>query len=485
MYSYHIFYFPFKWEISELSSELFSNQVSLDHIKLTSSSDWIAGNSIANKQEADDLYNEKNYYYEFVHSVLYDENKADAIIKHYERKEPKSSRVYYKIKKKGGKEYVLRVESINLNFYSTGIGTLSFYLLNDSEIQKSLQDILNINQYGRRIFPPFIADIDPVKGYSEIAEYISIEGLRKGETYYWEDFKGYTPADVWKSARFIKQLIDDLGIVLKINPIIDDRMFVVCWYGNNELSQKIAEESSQDKFIECDDWYKYVFIDQNFPSCQNTEMKKELLNQTTYKRWQRYGTLYGVSRYSLVAISDESQFSKECLAVYMRTIYSRMIELILVQRGSMLRFSGEVSRLSRLSTVDSELLAKQISSLYKEYIRFVNQIYFREVTAQEQGIELYDMLHSNLKIDDYIKDLDGEIEELHQYVSLIVERHRSNQAATLNKLAAIFLPVTIITGIWGMNKLSDVFGDVLVFIPFILIFCGIGATYYYFIYKKR
>lgn len=485
MYSYHIFYFPFKWELPGLTSELFSKQVDLKKIVCQVSGNWEAGNAMDNDQEAEDLYNEKNYYYEFVHPVLYDENKPDTIIKHFERKEPKSSDVYYKIKKKGGKEYSLRVESINLNFYSTGIGTLSFYLLNDLEYQKSLQDILDINQYGRRILPPFIADIDFVKGRSEIAEYIEIEGLNNDNALYWEDFEGYTSADVWKPACFIRQLINDLGTELNISPVIDDRMFVACWYGNNALSREVSEIQPGKEFWESDEWYKYVFIDQNSPSCQNLEMKKRLLNQTTYKRWQNYGTLYGVSRYSLVALTDESDFSKKCLAVYLRTIYARMAELILVQRGSMLRFSGEVSRLSRLSETDSVKLARQISSLYKEYIRFVNQIYFREVTAQEQGIELYDLLHTNLKINDNIKDLNGEIEELHQYFSLIVEGHRSNQAATLNKLATIFLPATIITGIWGMNRSSEVFGDIGFIIPLVLILLGIGVTLYYFIYKKR
>ena len=60
-----------------------------------------------------------------------------------------------------------------------------------------------------------------------------------------------------------------------------------------------------------------------------------------------------------------------------------MAELVLVQRASMLRFSGEITKVSQLSNQDVEAVSKRVSSLYKEYIRFVNQIYFREITAQE------------------------------------------------------------------------------------------------------
>jgi Mg2+ and Co2+ transporter CorA len=62
-----------------------------------------------------------------------------------------------------------------------------------------------------------------------------------------------------------------------------------------------------------------------------------------------------------------------------------------------------------------------------------------------------------LKINEYIKDLDSEIEELHRYVSLMEERERNRKISFLNAVAIIFLPITAITGFFGMNKLKDVF----------------------------
>jgi len=65
------------------------------------------------------------------------------------------------------------------------------------------------------------------------------------------------------------------------------------------------------------------------------------------------------------------------------------------------------------------------------------------------------MLMNQFASQDQIKDLDGEIDELHRYVMLLVDESRNENGEMLNKLAAIFLPATVITGILGMNKFCE------------------------------
>ena len=139
--------------------------------------------------------------------------------------------------------------------------------------------------------------------------------------------------------------------------------------------------------------------------------------------------------------------------MHMRTIYSRMFELVIIQRASMLRFSSEVTKVSSLKGQKTKDIAERVNSLYKEYIRFINQIYFRNVTAQDQGIELYEMLLEQFNTEVLIKDLDEEISELHQYITLKIDQRRSENGDWLNKLAAIFLPASLLTGVFGMNPI--------------------------------
>ena len=462
-YSYHIFYFPFKWEIPGEEKKLFSEQVDLDHIPISNCSNWERVQldkeprilSPSEIKEQEELFGERQYYYDFVHPVLYDmKGVEDSIIHHYERREPKERRVEYCIELKN-KTYVLHLEALNVNLYSTGVGIMSFFLKNERENQSDESSIRDINQFGRRIMPPYGGEFDKsCRGL--IAQSIQIVGM-DGDYSDSFDFvkdggsemqRGFS--NVWEPALFIKQLIADLSPQLKVIPVIDDRMLVNCWYGSNEYSSQIKKEPS---FIDKDFWYKYIFVDKGNDwddvTCQNDEMKKELIKKSTYSRWQKLGTLYGISRYSMVALTNMG--ARGFIDMHMRTIYSRMFELVIIQRASMLRFSGEVTKVSALKGKKTKDVAERVSSLYKEYIRFINQIYFRNVTAQDQGIELYEMLLQQFNSEAQIKDLDEEISELHQYITLKIDQRRSENGDFLNWLAALVLPATLFSGLFGMN----------------------------------
>ena len=184
--------------------------------------------------------------------------------------------------------------------------------------------------------------------------------------------------------------------------------------------------------------------------CQNDAMKSRLIEKSLYERWQKWGTLYGISKYSFVMLTNAGD-SEKYLYDYVETIYVRMIELCLVQRASILRFSSEVTSLSHLDTND-KMLSKKISSLYQSYIRFVNQIHFREITAQEQGIEIYKMIYEQMDLKIHIDKLDEEIQELHNHISLRNDRKTNSEMAHLTLIATIFVPLSFLVGLFGMNN---------------------------------
>lgn len=187
--------------------------------------------------------------------------------------------------------------------------------------------------------------------------------------------------------------------------------------------------------------------------CQNDDLMDKLILDHTYFRWTNFGTLYGISRYSFVLINSSE--APDYIKTHFRTIYTRMVELSLIQRATILKFSDEVALLSKLKNERTKDLTAQISELYKAYIRFVNQIYFREVTAQEQGIELYNLLQDKMKIAEQVKDLDKEIEELHNYANLREQKEQDGRIAKITVLGAIFLPATFLVGLFGINTFPD------------------------------
>ena len=260
-YSYHIFYFPFKWELRGDENKLFTEQTDLERIPLNAHSFWgqmqynpeekNASMDEVSIQERKELFGELQYYFDFVHPVLYDKKgEKNPIIFHFEREEPKSGNVEYHITVRDkenqiDRKYILQVDAINLNLYSTGVGILSFYLANRMESQKDEYSVRDINQFGRRIMPPHSGEFD-ANERGMLAKSIVITGL-EGDAHRYLDFFDYKIVDegldsrglsnVWEPAVFIDSLIKDLSSEMEVTPVIDDRMLVNCWYGNDDLSK--------------------------------------------------------------------------------------------------------------------------------------------------------------------------------------------------------------------------------------------------------
>lgn len=448
-YSFHNFMFPFQWSIEDLSNKTFSEQISLNNIDYGNSTHWQRTTTPTIEQELDDLYNEKNYFYQFVHDALYDNGQDNSLVRHFERREPQQGGVEYLITT-GDKTYHLNCFAINLNLYSTGVGVLSFFLYNENYPEP--EDVLRINQYGRRLFPPFIGD---VSYRNEIAKRIEIKGLFGNKIEYADDFSRYTNRTRSNTpVPFITNLIHEVATNIRIQPVIDDRMYVQCWYKNDAYANRFSGVE-YNNFLNSDEWYEFVFVDKfGGITCQNKEMQEVLIKKATYARWQKWNSLYGVSRYSMVYLANSS--CPDYLTNYFETMYARMAELVLVQKSSVLRFSAEVTNISNIE--NGKGFGEKVSSLYKEYIRFVNQIHFREVSAQDQGIELYQLLYTTMDIEKQVEKLDSEIEELYNYVSLREDRKTNNTMSLLTWIATIAVPITVIAAIFGMN--NDLFtGD--------------------------
>lgn len=478
-FSYHVFLFPFKWEYKDMKDELLEQQTDLrrfseilerENSEWEKQSAWYPPKTLVH-------YNEASYFYDFVRNALYDDGEPKTMLRHFRYKLPDDASYCISVKSTG-KTYRLRMDDILLHVYDTGVGVLSFHLYNLLPEQSSPEDILKINQFGRRLYPPFfgtqrdklgrqeffddqnwLQGLEGVKD-AEMPDQIALEKF--GNPFITENFdlKNLPPA-IEQLPNHITQLFpQSMWNSIDLTPVFDDRMFVLCWYGNDKIVEQLKKKKPQpDQGYQycCDDWwYKFIFIDGGYKTCQNDEMTVNLLRQHTNARWVNDGTLFGVSRYSFVCLTGEIYESGKFARIivsHVQTMYYKMVELSLVQRACLLRFSDEVTEISKLKS--EKKLAARISSIYRQYIRFVNKIYFREITAQEQGIELYDLLQQHMRLDRHVKDLDGEIQELHQYVSMVEEENRNENIRVLTYLGAIFLIPSFIAGYLGMNVFNE------------------------------
>ena len=423
-HSKHIFLFPFTWDKGGKPGN------PLDRLKTNGKGGWKRrrlpnGDCVSDEN----VYNELNFFYPFVHPTIYDKEGNSSNLWHFERPEAdgRNLSLKYIITKKDGKNfqrYTLYIKSMNLNFYSTGVGLWSIYA--DNYDYPEEEDIISINQYGRRLFLPFYGD---KYLHNETALSLRIENEKGviGEETFESEISPNKPAD------FVRNLICNAVSNLKaedIMAVLDDRMFVMSWYRCGSRSSDNIFGYSQLLYDSREFLYRYIFVDGSFATCQNDCMKEELLKNSLYLRWQKYGTLYGVSRYSFVMLTTPS--CPDYLLQYFETMYVRMAELALMQRASILRFSD----------ILNENKDKDFSAWYSNYIEFLNKFRFPEVSAQEQGIELYDMLCEKMRIKEHAEHLDNQFNEKEESLELKEQR-------SLSILAGIAVPVSIISAVFG------------------------------------
>ena len=582
-FSSHIFLFPFKLDqVEKGKNEIkgFFNEFK-EHI---TNSGW---NYITTNEGSDTFYNEKKYFHHFVHPVLFsdkeehnfigkdkespliekfvkkEENLTYRIIVNKKEKEELQKPVLGNNKKRDHKAPEFRkitidldLKKVTLDLYEQGIGIFAFHLdyspkfnHNHKEVDW-LDYVLLINQYGRRLYPPFLdshfddyGDISmdgksigklnkSLEGtkFRELAESISIlssGNLIKGTKEDWTDLRvpqnslSYIPNHICHFLNLVrdekemeyyfintkentvvkrtKKEKESKKVEIVLIPVLDDRMFVISWLGAEQLTEdfgnkelKLKEEKKRYRFVlsdlckrqpggfeaggfyrnsnqqrslainraydgfgyaSNDFWYQYIFVDGNDKTCANELLQEQLLTKHTYDRWVGNYSLIGISRYSFVMLTAPLKELKEpwinaaYLPEHLLTLYFRMVSLVLVQRAMVLAFSKEIGEIDipiNKENTESRKIQDEALQVYKNYRDFINKIFHREITAQEQGIELYDMLQEHLRVEKQAKELEKEFEEMHRLITLIGTNQSGKRYRIFTILSALFVIPTLL-----------------------------------------
>lgn len=474
-------------------------------------------------------YNELVYYHSHASINFFDlqhETEQDEFTVHknkvclyFELKDVSPVTDYYRILVNKGpagvpKEYTLQLSGISMHVYTTGICLVSFTLRNEEYSDSA--DILFINEFGRRIYPPFIeadGQLDITKE-RVLADKIILKTTSLGTEPVTEDFSRYNNINggefethEFKNGKYQYNTILDIPLTIRslFDParfaftaseeekitgnkisfrlLTSDRMFFQCWYGNNTIAGKVKEKLTLRNgekgymFAQCKFWYAFMYGDraESKLGIGNDYLMEEHLIRNTYTRWAECGTLYGFTNDSFVCISDslETLVGNKVpdLSLHMQTIYYTMAILNLAQRTSALRFSGEVAMLADLGRIKGTDVTEGIRNLNLNYIEFINKVYYREISPEIQGIEIYNHFQRAMNIEKDVKDLDGEIKGLHNYAEMMKQYEmaiesseqttkatiQAEEATKLSRVATWFLPVTLIAGVLGMNTFDSLF----------------------------
>ncbi len=447
IYSEHIFLFPFTWQVfkGKYGDKSFTARTNIEYIKKVFSNDWEMQIFQTNEPIH---YNEYIYFFPAVRNALYTTKDKNEVVYNFKYKKIEKDISKYIIEVDDN-QYTLDIKDIKLRLYKTGIGILSFHL--DNNLYSEPEDILKINNFGRRVYPPFLplerakSKLLANKLILKINDTLIIE----------EDFdKPYDKYPVQISRTIMSLLGPKFSTISKelkrgdvyIQPVIDDRMFVICWYTNPHLTSQLCTRDYNNTYNYIDNvfWYRYLFADGKGVSCKNDSMMGSLLKEHTYDRWIDDKVLYGITKYSFMGIGAAKSPAHKT--------HDQLVCLTMVQRASVLHFSNEVSRIAILPKVK---LVMSIRSLYEYHILFMNHLYFREVTANNQGIEFYEKLLAQMKISNDISMLDAEIEEVNEYATLIANESSQKRTNAITVIGAALIIPTLVTGFFGMNVLQS------------------------------
>ncbi len=459
-HSYHIFMFPFS-----MKNEW--KQPDID--KMLKNANWERDEFFYDKGDFASNFSEQGYFYDFSSGAMFDDpDSLNRVLTTYRLPTGENSTYTINIKKNGTeKTYTLHVDKIELNVYDEKAAILSFHLNNEKYTE--IQDILFINDYGRRIYPQYLVsedgaiDLQKTKN-SFLADSICLDLGNRPPCE--DDFASYAKKTIppYTMPKYIKAILPEA--MHECRWLLDDRMYVVSYFSNTDFASRMRDGYGKNAQwlrkgnVEWD-WYQYVFVDNDDPTCQDESMFKELLTHATYSRWNNkvgsteYQTFFGVSRYSFTSLTGIDYIG---LLRQMKTMYYRMASLVLAQRVLSLYYSREISEISRdldENKLTNKELQARVNTLNRDYLRFVNNVYFREITPQDQGIELYDLIQKQMNIKRDEEGLSTEVEQLYHYVTMANDEQRNNETERLSLIATLFLVPTLLTGIWGMNLAED------------------------------
>lgn len=198
-------------------------------------------------------------------------------------------------------------------------------------------------------------------------------------------------------------------------------------------------------------WIKLLNVDAPDGSFANThrstEFEREWARARTYTRWQHCGTLYGFTFHSgaLLASPDGPPLWK-----HFGEMYFDQVLLLLYLRIVLFRFSKKLSDVSSDARSEvgntehkREQWVKDFDDLRWHFTLFTNLYQFPLISNQQQGVELYAKARSGLDVDDLYKEIEGEVQQSHAYLSQLNSEKQTQAANNLTLVALIGLGISL------------------------------------------
>ncbi len=458
-YSYHTFIFPFLWNVSgEKTREDFEGYLPKDWHKIATCVD--------EEESFVAAYNQYRYFNAPARRMIEPDGSACSAVWNYAYALP-GAETEYVLEKEGREAISLSVNAIRLKLYDSGIGILLFETENQN--LDSVADFNRINDMARCVYRPFISNREGYCGTCPDRVSIRYAGGTLCEGVLNEYPESPDELHLIEPILFLlsngtiratagKKEAEDKKKFHYIEPVLDERMFVAAYYVNAPfVNECIAWENGAYRYenealtYEASDMmndsggdnlaatlYRIFYVDGSSTSCRHRKMLAERLDNAIYKRWVEGGTITGITDYSMISITNSDL---DFLRRNFLTEYVEMITLVLAQRASLRNYESLISACGAQK--------KNISQIHDSYIAFQSQLLLKEVSSQQQAMELYSLMKKNLFIEEQVSEVEKHL------TALFTQKSSYNES----KENLILFIIAVLAVIDPMNTFAGWLGD--------------------------
>lgn len=239
--------------------------------------------------------------------------------------------------------------------------------------------------------------------------------------------------------------------------LLDDRMFVHSCFAlpgpqprHKGGEARYEAAYSRGLYVDVDGWSSLGGF------CYDPKFIRQQMKGCTYRRWYALsGNLYGFTRYSAVYMGFGTYFQDE-IVHHVATLYLRLTLTALFYRAALLEYARKVAKTTECLTTGNsraghERERKTFAELRRKWIQFTNQLWFPELTNQDQGIEIFDLQTKALRLQEEYDTVKEELERADDYVEMEGDRQLNRLGTLFGKLGLVFAILALLTGFFGMN----------------------------------
>ncbi len=230
--------------------------------------------------------------------------------------------------------------------------------------------------------------------------------------------------------------------------LYDDRMFVSVAYGlagekhNEATLQRInalvgTTDRVADTFADCED-YPY-----------SPAALADYLSGKQFTLWQDLGGTYSFTDMVNAYVYRGYVFREIIAPKNIPRIYDRMMIQALFYQASLRYYDQEITRKTQ-TLIDEQADPRSVAAIREqreEFIRFTNQYWFREITNQMQGKEIFRLQQQGLGVEEQYQQLQDEIERTNEYLQVLHEERLANEANQSSKRANKLADAAIVVGL--------------------------------------